>query len=586
MTDKNNPFNQQAMLNKAAKSENLWKGIFRHDLGPWLFELILVSFFINVLTMATPIFVLQVYDRVVFKASLTTLQGLVIGMIVVIVFDFVLKMTRVRFFQAIAARNDMVLGEKIFAKLFHLPLRYMEEKAMWYWQSLFQDAALVRNVLSGATASLIIDLPFSFLFLLAIIIIAPPLWWIFIVAMVLFVLVAIISQLMIRHSTSRERQDGVEKEEMLADLLKHRESVNLLALQPYWKTAWIGKQEKAIKSSLSRGRIVDFFRTFSQSMMIIFSVTITSYGAMSILQQKMTIGTLIGANMLGSRLIQPFVQLVEQWRVLIHSRQALKRLNGFMDLPQAKVASAADIPQGAGIISFKDLRFNYTLKTTPSEHWAVDRIAGNIGPNGMHVLMGRNGSGKTTLLKLITGFYSPMEGEVKLDGADLRQFTPAQLHKKIGYLPQRIEMFQVSIFENIRMGCLSCDKDDVIAMAIKTGLHEQVIALTDGYDTVVGDDNRGLSGGLIQRIALTRTLLGDPQIIVLDEPTNNLDQQAEKKIISLLRDMARQHTVLVASHSPVLLVNADSIVILETGKVAVAGQAKAVLKHLADMENE
>jgi len=565
--------------------ENLWAGIIRHDLGPWLTELISVSFFINLLALATPIFVLQVYDRVVFKASLTTLQGLVAGMALVIIFDFVLKMSRVRFFQSIAARNDRVLAEKIFSKLFHLPLRLMENKALWYWQSLFQDANLVRNAMSGAVATLIIDLPFSFLFLLVITIIAPPLWWIFVIAMLLFVLLAIISQWIIHHRANQEREFSQTKEKLLADLLKHRESVNLLALQDYWKTTWLDKQEKAIDSSIFRGRAVDFFRILSQSMMIVFTVTITSFGAMAILQQEMTIGTLIAANMLGSRLIQPFVQLVEHWRTLIQSRQALKRLNHFINSPQNKVEVTADIPTGPGKITLKELRFNYAEESS-QQNPAIDGLDGNIGPGGLHILMGKNGSGKTSLLKLIAGLYTPGNGEIHLDGADLRQFTCQQLHQRIGYLPQRIEMFQASIFDNIRLGCLSSTKDEVIAMAIKTGLHEQVIALPNGYDSQISDDNRGLSGGLIQRIAITRTLLGNPQIILMDEPANNLDRQAEQNLLALLKKLSKQHTILVTSHAARFLSYADSIVILEAGKVAIAGPAKAVLKHLDELEKQ
>jgi len=564
------------------KKEKLGIGIFLHDLAPWLTELLSVSFFINLLALATPLFVLQVYDRVVFKASLTTLQGLLIGMAIVVLFDFVLKITRVRFFQSIAARNDMVLADKIYQRLFNLPLREMESKEQWQWQTLFQDAQLVRNALSGAPASLLIDLPFSVLFLLVIMIIAAPLWWIFIVAMALFVLLALIAQMVIRHRASREHQQTSEKERFLADLLKHRESVNLLALQDYWQEKWQNKQENAIEASMYRGRAVDFFRTLSQSLMIVFTVTVTSFGALAILEQEMTIGTLIAANMLGSRLIQPFIQLVEQWRIFIQFKQALKRLNTFINLPQNKVDSITDIPLGAGKISLSQLRFNYNEKENP----AIDGLDGNIGPGGLHLLMGKNGSGKTSLLKLIAGLYPPAAGEVQLDDADLRQFTAKQLQQRIAYLPQRIEMFQSSIFENLQVGCIDCSEEQIMAMADKTGLHEQVISLPNGYDTMISDDNRGLSGGLIQRIALTRTLLGNPQIILLDEPNNNLDRQGELSLLNFLKSLATTHTIVVASHSQNLLANADSIVLLESGKVAIAGPAQAVLKHLGELEKQ
>ncbi len=564
------------------KQPGLWSGILLRDLGPWLPELLSVTFFINVLALATPLFVLQVYDRVVFKASISTLQGLLLGMAIVVVFDFILKISRVRFFQSIAVKNDILLSEKIFTRIFNLPLRNMEEKALWHWQSLFHDAQLIRNVLSGAPATLLIDLPFAFLFLLVIMMIAAPLWWIFVVAMVFFILMAIFSQVIVNYQAKKEHKHSTEKDTLLADLLKHRESVGMMALQDYCKSHWINKQQQTIESSLQRGKAIDFFRTLSQSMTMILTITITSYGALAILEQQMTIGTLIAANMLGLRLIQPFVQLVEQWKAIMQSSQALKRLNEFMDLPQIKTASVTEIPVGQGLISFKDLSFSYSIQGNP----AIDGLSGNIGPNGLHILMGNNGSGKSSLLKLLAGLYQPNEGITKIDGADICQFTPEQLHQKIAYLPQRIEMFQTSIFENIQIGCLSSSKEQIIDMAIKTGLHQHIIALPDGYDTLITDDNRGLSGGLIQRIAICRVLLGQPQIILLDEPHNNLDQFGELGLLSLLKELSRDHTILISSHSQNFLSRADSIVILEAGKVAIAGPAQAVINHLNEANKD
>lgn len=565
---------------------NLWGGILWRDLGPWISELISVSFFINLLALATPLFVLQVYDRVVFKASLTTLQGLVIGMAIVVCFDFILKITRARFFQSVAAKNDYLLSEQLFSKLFRLPLRILEEKNFWHWQSLFQDAQLVRNVLSGSIAALIIDLPFSILFFLVIIMIAPPLWWIIILAMIFFILLALVSQVVIRKRSESEHQNLHDNEKLLADLIKNRESVSQMALYDFWHATWTRSKQQGIESSIYRGRAVDTFRTLSQSMMVVFTVTLTSFGALAILQQEMTIGTLIAANMLGSRLIQPFVQLVEQWKVILQAKQAIKRLNQFINLSQNKVETATEIPTGPGKISFQQLRFSYTSQENTDANIppAIDGLNGHIGPGGLHLLMGKNGSGKSSLLKLIASIYPPAEGEILLDGADLRQLTPTQLQKRFGYLPQRLEMFQTSIFENIRIGCLDCNQEDIIAMANKTGLHEQVIQLPNGYDTQINDDNRGLSGGLIQRIAITRALLGEPQIILMDEPTNNLDQIGEQQLIELLKEMSSRHTILVTSHRQRFMSYADSIVLLEQGRVAIAGPAKAVIQHLTERE--
>lgn len=186
------------------KNTRLWSFIVKNDLLPYFTELFSISFFINLLALATPIFVLQVYDRVIFHAGITTLQGLVMGMIIVLIFDAFLKITRIRFFQSISAKNDFSIAEKIYDKLYRLSLQTLESKPFWYWQSLFRDAGMIRNVLGGSVATLLVDLPFSLLFLLVTILIAPPLWWIFISFLILFVVLAFVSEKMIHSHALKE----------------------------------------------------------------------------------------------------------------------------------------------------------------------------------------------------------------------------------------------------------------------------------------------------------------------------------------------------------------------------------------------
>ncbi len=550
--------------------------IFNRDILPYSFELILVSFFINLLALATPIFVLQVYDRVIFHAGLTTLQGLLIGMLIVIIFDALLKINRIRFFQAISAKNDQLFSQEVFKKIFHLPLKTLEEKPLWYWQSLFQDTALIRNVLGGATAALLVDIPFSLLFLSVTIIIAPSLWWVFVIILLLFIALALFSEKIIHQLSLSERQIINERDTSLTDLLGQRESVKMMALEEYWQKDWEKKHQAGIDASITRGKSVDFYRVISQSMSLIFTVSLTSVGALAIINQEMTIGSLIAANMLGSRLIAPFVQLVEQWRTLTQFNQALKRIDSFIRLPEDKSKTQIELPAGAGKIQLDDIQFSYKPEANP----AIYALKGSIGPNGLHIIMGKNGCGKSTLLKLLSGFYQPDKGVINLDEYDIQQFSTAQLHQRIAYLAQKPELFQCSIYDNIAAGSITSTDNDIIEVSKIIQLHELITALPEGYDTIVKGGHQGLSGGLVQRIALARTLLGKTQIVLMDEPTNNLDEQAEQSLIKQLKRLSATHTIIVATHCPALVTLADSIIVLDKGKVALAGPAKQVIEHL------
>ncbi len=555
----------------------LLKEIWQQQLRPIALKILLVSLFINLLALAAPVFVLQVYDRVVFHAGVTTLQGLLIGMALVLVFDALLKVTRVRSFQLLSAQNEVQLNDRIFKQLFSLPLKTLEEKPLWHWQSLFQDASLVRNVLGGATASLIVDLPFALLFIFITFLIAPPLIWVFVSALLFYLLLAIISQQLMQRKAQQERKAVQQRETMMTGVLSARETVRIFDLGRYWQEKQWDWQKQTLSAAMDRGRSTDYFRIVSQSSSLLFSVTLTSVGALAILQQEMTIGALIAANMLGTRLIAPFIQLVEHWRSFTQFHKALNRLDHFFQLNQDKTESVLDIPVKQGKVALQEVFFSYKEQQEP----AIAGLDGIIGPNGLHLLTGRNGSGKTSLLKLVSGQYQPSKGKITLDQADLRQFSATQCQQHIAFLPQKIEFFHASIYENIVMGMQNCEQDKVIELAKQLQLHQRVVDLPMGYETVLQEGGRGVSGGLLQKIALARTLIRQPKVLLLDEPTNNLDIDAEKALLEVLSRYADNHTVIVASHSPVLIQSATSIVVMEQGKVALAGAAKLVLEKLA-----
>lgn len=539
-------------------------------------DLVLMSCFVNILVLSIPIFVLQVYDRVVFHSGLTTLQGLVIGMCLVIGFDYVLRQARSRVFQGIARRVDATLGQALYKKVQSLPMRLLESRPSHFWQSIFRDVDAVRNMISGPSAVLFLDLPFAILFFIVILVIAPAVAWVLAVFVPLFMVLAWRSGKVMRNASSQERKSAQSREGLLNEIIAGRATVKALALDHALQPKWEDRHAEAIEVAQSRGESGDGYQNLGYIMTLSTTVVVTTVGALAILEQQMTIGSLIAANMLGARLVGPMSQLVSQWRMFMQFRESVNRLDEVFAMPSDRQDAGIELERPEGVITLEKLVYRYGADANP----AVNTIDGVIGPRGLHGVIGANGSGKSTLLKLVRGLYPPSEGRVLLDGGDIAQFTPRQLARWIGYLPQQCTLFAGTIRDNIAIVNADATDADIVAAAENAQAHQYIIDLPDGYGTTLTEGGSGLSNGQQQRIAIARAMLNNPSVLLLDEPSGNLDRDAERGLAETLRTYSRTHTVLVVTHSPTLLSVCDSILMLDKGRVKMAGPAGQVLARL------
>ena len=555
---------------------NSWLKPLIKPLRPAFREVLVMSLFINILALALPVFILQVYDRVVFYQGISTLYALVIGVAIAIGFDFILRQARARLLQRAAVGIDARLGEKLFDKLMSLPLNVLEGRPASYWHVLFRDVDTVRNVFCGSTAVLAADLPFVPLFVVLIFVIAAPIAWVVLIAIPLFLFLAWRSGRVMENVTSDERQAGIGREALIAEVLAGRATVKALALGETFKPRWEDKHATAIERSLRRGTKGDVYVNAGLVLAALTTVAVTGFGAVAIIDQRLTIGALIATNMLGNRIIAPFNQLVGAWRHFAQYKQALGRLGEVFALPGERLDSEISLPRPKGEISLETIRFAYDSASPP----VIDGVRLDIRPGGMVGLVGNNGSGKTTLLKLIQGLYRPGEGRVLLDGADIGQFTRRELAGWIGYVPQECVLFAGSIRDNIAIARPDASDEEVVAAARRAGVHDHVVDLRDGYATDVGETGSRLSGGERQRIAIARALLNDPPVLLLDEVTSNLDHPAQVRLRETLLKLAPDHTIIVVSHAPDMLSACSHIVVLDRGKVRVAGPSRHVLPRL------
>lgn len=549
---------------------------FLRPVWPALTELIVLSMFINLMALAVPVFVLQVYDRVVAKGGLTTLQGLAIGMAAVILMDFLFRQTRNRVVQRASLRYDLYFGDTLFNKINRLPLGVLESKPAAFWQGVFRDSETVRNAVAGAPAILLIDLPFAVLFLGVIYLIAPPLMFVMMVAAAVFLLFAIMSGFAVNRVAQAERGELLSRDGFLADLVANRTTIKALALEKAVAPIWAEKHTAAIEGAMARGRVGDTYGNIGFSLTMLTTISITTAGALAIMDQQISIGSLVATNMLASRIVGPFSQLVGQWRNVVMARQAARRVRQVLQMVDEYRPQAIEMPRPDGALALDNVEFSFDRNQDP----LITELNLKVPATGLHAIVGPNGSGKTTMLKLMQGLYRPDKGRVLLDGADLMQFTPEELSRWVGYVPQENVLIAGTIKENLARGREEISDDDIIAAAKTSGAHEFIVDLPDGYGTVVGEGGRALSGGQRQRIAIARALIGNPPVLLLDEPSASLDRQMEERLARLLQELAVDHTVIVVTHSPIMLSACRDVVVLERGKIRQGGATRDVLPNL------
>lgn len=534
------------------------------------------SLFINLLALAPPVFMLQIYDRVIFHAGLSTLQGLSLGMCLAILFDLLLRMARSRLMQEVSLKIDGTLATRLYDKMAALPLATLEGRPASYWQSAFRDIEHVRNMFGGSTAVLAADLPFVMLFIALIAVIATPVVWVLFAALGAFAVLAALSSRTVHDASVAERAVAFSRDAVVGELVAARTTVKALSLAPHIRTYWEDRQARTMAAGVMRGRKADLYGNLAIALSLAVSVAMTIVGALAILDQKMTIGALIAANMLSMRVVQPLSQLVAAWNALAQFRDILKRLNEIFALPIEDAGHEIEFYRPAGNLVLEGISFAYG-----EDPPVIPQLHLTLKPGGFHAIVGRNGGGKSTLLKLMQGLYRPDQGRVLLDKADVKQFSRKQLAHWVGYVPQECILFAGTIRENIAICCPDASDAEILALSNELGLHDDIVDLPDGYNTDVGETGRRLSTGQRQKIVLARALLSDPPLLLLDEPTSNLDRQSTEKLANVLARRAKNRNVIVVTHSPLLLAASDNLVVLDKGRVKMAGPTNEVMSRMS-----
>jgi ATP-binding cassette subfamily C protein LapB len=540
-------------------------------------DVLLASFFINLFAVATPLFVMNVYDRVVPNAALETLWVLAIGVIIVYLFDLVLKGLRAYFIEVAGKKSDILLSAFLFERV--LGARYSEKpESVGSFASLFREFDTVRNFYTSSTISALVDLPFIILFLLLIFYVGGALVWVPLVALPIIIIFSWLMQKPIKNAVEQSFVSSAQKNATLVESLVGLETVKVLGAEGLLQRVWeksVGHlahwSQKMRLLSMSVG-------LFSGLIQQVASVVLIIVGVYLIVERELTMGALIACFMLSGRVMGPISQVANLIVSYDQTKTALNALEGIVEKTQERNPEKPFVkrPSFKGEIQFNKVSFAY-----PDEKQAaLADVSFKIAAGEKVAIIGRIGSGKSTIQKLLLGLYQPTAGSVLFDGIDSQQIDPADLRGHIGYVPQDVILFAGSVKSNIVYGAPHVEDSEIIRVAELSGVKEFVDRHPLGFDRAVGERGQALSGGQRQSIGIARAYLNNPSMFLMDEPTSGMDNSTESLVKENLQKVLSDKTMILVTHKTSLLSLVDRVIVLDNGKLIADGPKGPVLEAL------
>lgn len=540
-------------------------------------DVLLASFFINLFVLAQPLFVMNVYDRVVPNGAVETLWALAIGVTLVYLFDLGMKILRGYMVELAAKRSDVMLSATLFERMLGIRMQHRPVSVGAFVNRLHEFDS-VRNFITSSTLLTLIDLPFLALFLLLMAYIGGWLVMVPLLAIPIALLIGYRAQRRLRPMVANMMQGSARKSANLVESMVGIETIKTLSAESRAQRIW----EQAVGYVSQWG--LDSRMTSSAALLKVnflqqvAGVGIVIWGVYLITDQSLTLGGLIACVILGGRALAPLGQLAALLTSYDHAEAALKSLDEIMELPVDRPGGERFLQEHkfAGAIQFQQVEFSYPNQPRA----ALTGASFLISPGEKVGVIGRVGSGKSTLARLILGLYQPQRGAILFDGFDLKQLDPASLRHAIGYLAQDVTLFYGSVRENIAMGLTGIGDPAIVAAASRAGILEHINAHPEGLSMIVGERGETLSGGQRQALGLARVFLRDPPILVLDEPTSAMDQGSEARFRETLTEFARDKTLVLTTHKMSMLDLVDRLLVMDRGRIVADGPRDEVLAAL------
>jgi len=545
-------------------------------------DVLWASFLVNIFVLATPLFTMNVYDRVIPNNAQETLMVFTIGIVFVYLLDFFLKLIRGYLLELAGKKSDIIMSSIIFEKV--LDLKMAEHPAsVGSFANNLKDFESVRSFFTTATMTAIIDLPFALIFLAVIYYIGGLLVLVPIITMFLILIYALVIRKPLQQSIESSHEASAKKNGILIETLQNIETVKSMRMngkmQWEWEESTGEIAEKNLKSRLMSSSIPNVTNLFIQ----LNTVFVVVFGVYLIQEFELTMGGLIAVVILTSRTVAPMGQAASLISNYSDAKTSYTTLNEIISKEAERPAGKEFVerPKFNGKIEFKDVCFNYPGTEVP----ALTNVSFLIEPGEKVAVIGRIGSGKSTIAKLILKLYEPTSGKIMIDGIDITQIDPADLRRFVSYVPQDINLFKGTIKENIVSSEQHPDVSDIIYAAQVSGVEEFVQTHPLGFDMPIGERGAGLSGGQRQSVGVARALVKDSSIMIMDEPSNSMDQTTEARLLANLKRELVSQTVVIITQKLSLLDMTDRVIVMHQSKVLLDGSKDEVTKQLGGGSN-
>lgn len=528
--------------------------------------------FINILMLTGPLYMLQVYDRVLASGSISTLVTISVLMAVMYAFMGFLEHVRSRVLVRIGDKLETDLGERTFS--------------IWMKQGLYgkagqrhrplQDVSMLRQFLSGAAPATFFDMPWAPLYIAVMFLFHWSLGVVGIIGALIIFIFAWLNEISTRKPLQEANALRI-KGQMFADIAhRNADTVTAMGMSGNMLVRWQKYSKEAASATVLGSDRAGSLTSASKAFRMFIQSGILGWGALLAVQGIVTPGTMIAGSIIMGRALAPIQMALGQWRGFIGARQAFHRLNKFYEIIPEQTDNLS-LPAPIGELSVTNI-----LAAPPGSK--VPILTGlnfTVKPGQGLGVIGPSASGKSTLARLLVGIWIPQKGSVRLDGATFDQWNSDELGPYIGYLPQQVELFDGTIGENIGRFYQDASAEDIVLAARRATVHDMILHLPDGYDTRIGEGGTVLSGGQVQRIALARALFGDPALVVLDEPNANLDAEGDAALTAAITDLRKRgKTVVVMAHRPSAIAAVDQLLILRDGKQTAFGPKDDVIKEM------
>ncbi|MBV9077671.1 MAG: type I secretion system permease/ATPase, partial [Methylobacteriaceae bacterium] len=544
--------------------------------GRILTEVLVISVFIQLLALVAPLFTQVVIDKVLVHRGLTTLEVLVIGLLVVNVADVLLNWLRTYVFAHTTSRMDAMLGSQLFRHLLALPIGYFESRATGQTVARLRELENVRQFITSSALTLVIDVVFGFLFL------AVMAWYSLTLTLVVaasipcYAALSVLITPALKARVQDKFQRGAANQSLLVESLAGVQTLKAMAVEPQVRNRYEEQLAAYIGSAL---RVVTLGAAGSQLVALVNKVTTAAllwFGAQAVIGGTLSIGEFVAFNMLAGQISGPVLRLAQLWQDFQQFRLSMERLGDIVNTPVEPGSTGVkqSPPPLRGHIRFERVGFRYR----PSGPEILRDLTLEVRPGEVVGIVGRSGSGKSTLTKLLQRLYSPENGRVVVDGIDLGLLDPSWLRRQIGVVLQENVLFNRTIRENIALADPSAPLEPVLRAAQLAGAHDFITELPQGYDTVLEERGANLSGGQRQRIAIARALMTNPRILIFDEATSALDYESERIIQQNMRAICEDRTVLIVAHRLSTVRGANRILVMEKGQLAENGSHEALMQ--------